>query len=697
VITLAEHRERFEAEIRDLPEEDRNAARAEFLRGLDEERQRRIAIVAEAERGAQGSSVLRSAAGTVGAAGLHFANAGTLNYLPKIAGAVAGPESREKVETALAASRETNPIASVAGEIGGYVKGGTPAAIVSRAASKAATRALGAGVVATGLTRVRSLVEAAAMKPFLARASAAALENLVGGSAAITATNLVDGSDRTLRQRLADSYHAAVSPTNIGLSAGLGAWAGKYLKPVEQELKPLFEQFKRSTGKQLPAFITGDSAELAQEFDLALQTPGVANVANRVKKSVIDGTREMIASFGRNAGAAEGRTAQGAAAVRRLAGTEASVLGPARTSALTLARQGAEKAALVREGANTLSPAQRTDFLRLTGAALKDKSRLDPRGGDMEGLIVDLGRAMKRGPVSLTDLEALRQRLGKIGFVVSDTERGRVEAQRVYAIVDTFIDQIGPEYGRALKAGEQLRRAEEAFATAKVSNLDAKTLARFWSGDNPLERLAVLTRRGLPEDVAAAKGFLFSSLVRASSNADGMLVGSKLARNLAGSTMFARQVIDEALPGVADDLTRMAKIHDRARAAFTQNSKTYGRSSRLMNRALNASSAGALVAGLFGNPFLTIGPALGAMGIRWVAREAMRNMVDGRMAEARSLLSQGVAPAPIGPAAAAIGAQGGATGIANTAVQSAAPIGQAIGQIMGGVGRQLAPQEEMQP
>lgn len=664
--------EAFERELAsrtDLSLADKNAARVQFARRMQEERNSRVDEVVATERAAQSGNPLRAAAGTIGAATLNFADSATLNFLPRIVG-VGNPERRERVETALSTSKQTNPIAATAGQIFGFF-GATPASAVAKAGEK-----IGGGLVRGLAPRAFDEI---ALKPFMQRAALRFAQGLGSGTASVATTEMLSGSGESISQRLSDV--ATSTPATVALSAISAGIAAKYLRPIDQELRPIFEKFRRITGREISPDIATNNAELQKTMSDMQRIPGLADDVRRVRDSLVAGLTRVVDDIGASAGAARDRLGLAADAVRRLQGSRKEL------SPITKARRDPQRAALIAAGDTKLPEAVQQRLVGSIARILSDKAMADDRGSAMTSLTKSIKRVAEKGLWDLPNLESLRKRLGNIAFTMSPQDprfasRGRKEASQIYAAVDEAIESGFPDFSRALRAGEKLRRMEDAMQDVKVSDLDAKTIGRFWSGDKPLQRWEALKRFGTPEDIGAAKGFLFDGLIRYATMADGTINVGRLRRALSSETMFNRQIIDTVMPGVADELLKVGKVYERGKQGIlkAEGSPTAGAIARMVNQGLNVTGAAGAIASLFANPYLVIGPALGAAGIRWVVRRHNRSLLEGARANAISRLGQGQLPPPIGRSAAAANAVGGFSGAADTALRSTGAITETAAQ-----------------
>lgn len=685
--SIREAEKEFERRIRDLPREQKMAERARFAALANQERQRRIDAVADEERAAQQGSIPRRIAGNVVAGGMNAANTATFGRLPQIAGALPGGD-RERMETALGASQQTNPIASTVGSFAGLLSPGS----LSNVAMKAGGRALSA---ATGATK---LTEATLAAPFLQRAAAQSAQNVISATGAIGTFNLLESREdgAGLAGRLAKTAEQVKSPLTLGLAVGGGALAAKFTRPPEAQFRDLFARYRQITGKQIPASVVQDSVELHKAIDTMARAPGMAKHVERARREFLTGTRQIVQEIGRRGGAPAGQTAERAAAgVVRARGTDA-IRGTVRA-----ARQDPERTAFAAESSNRISRDTTMSLIRnlrdvMTGSAgraggpgpITPLSKADPRGSEMTGILSDFSRVVRSGKVTVNDLEALRKRLGDgaWGFNRADpgsaqwSSRGRSEAAGMYDAVVAAMETKAPTFVQAMRNGEKLRRMEEALSEAKVSNVAETTLRAFWSGQKPLDRWRAIKDRGTPEDVGALRGWYFDSLIRASELGNGTVSASKLQKLLARPGMFNSQVMDDVLPGVRQDLVRMASIYERAAQGLTkaEGSQTAGRG---MFAAASAGGVGLIVAAMT-NPYSAAAAALKATGALWLVKRLQQSIVSGAVEQRLSQLGQGQVT-PMGPLPAAIQQQGGLSGLGGAALGGVRELGETTGQAVG--------------
>lgn len=663
--------ELFEKELAatNMSEADKNRQRVRFAERIAIERESRVQALVNQERAAQAGSLPRGIAGSVGAAALNFANEATFRTLPKIVGAVGGDQ--EKVETAVEVSQRTNPVSSAAGTIGAYVKG-TPVRAVSTAASAAGAGTLRAAAKAVG----SNAFDQVAMKPFMQRAAARFAENMAGGMASVAAVEglAAKGDDKTLSQTL-HSVTAATAGT-AAISALVGGAQARWMRPVSQELAPLFEKYRAATGREIPADIASNDAELQALTAQLQRIPGLAKDVRAVRERLIGGLREILRGNAADAGATTGQTGKAADAVRRLVGSRKDP-GP-----VTMARRGPEEAALAQYAGQTLDNVQHTNFMGAVARITGSKDAADPRGSAMGAVLKDLQKLGAQGPFSIERLEAFRKRLGEIAFTMDPNDvrfasRGRKEASDIYGAVDEALEARFPEYQRALNAASKLRAMEESLSTVRVSDVDEKTVARFWGAENPLQNWEAMKRFGTAEDQAAAKGYLFDSLVRYGKGL-GPGFKARLERAFESKTFLNRQVVDQVMPGLSDELLRLGDVLERAGQGILKHpgSDTATAAMRIGNLATNSAGVAAMIAGMFTNPYAVISPILGGAAVRWVVQKNLRSLVNGARGEGISRLAQGQTPPPIGPSAGALNAIGGMGGAAQTGLQG---VGAAAG------------------
>ncbi len=674
--------------LRDSPEQfaawlDANGyseqVKAQKLKEFSQRRKRLLVEGAvQDEQRAQAGGFLRGAAGAAGSAAMNFANTATLGYLPKIAGAVAGSESRERMEVGLEASRQVNPGAAAAGSLGAFFTPGS--------AARMATQAGARGV--TALTGTRLLTQRTVESALAARAGSQIAQNFAGAAGGIGAMRLLESrdEDNSLSARLSTAAEDIRSPVTLGTSVAFGAATARLTGPRStKSLQDLFDKYRKETGREIPPDIATDNAELQKFMDAAARVPGLANSVERVRTELIGGLRAMLNQVAKRSGVPMSKPSRTAAHGAR------HLVGGRDAGAVTRARRGPQEAALTREGRNTLTSLQQQNLIAALRKSISGKPLSDERGAEMTKFVRDFIRVAGKKRLDVEELEGFRKRAGSLGYGWGRgpmdsrvAERGRVEARRFYTALDEAIESAGPQYARALHAGERLRRMEESLSSVKVSDVDDVILHSFWgTKGNPLKRWEALQEYGSPTDIAAMKGWYFWRLVEGASAKNGTLLPNKLERMFSGAGMFNRQVVDKVLPGVRRELMDHAQIAELARKGIlaAEGSQTAGRGARL---ALGTGAAGT-VAALLANPFATIGPVLGVGATAWVIRRASSSLVEGATGQAVSRLAQGVPPRGLASLPAALQSRGGIEGLGRDAVGALRDLTQ-----LGGSGVQSA-------
>jgi len=362
---------------------------------------------------------------------------------------------------------------------------------------------------------------------------------------------------------------------------------------------------------------------------------------------------------------------------------------------VTAARRAPQEAALGAEGANVIDSNQRKALVIGLRDIVSTRSKSDPRGSEMTGLVKEFAKAVKRKDFDVNELEAFRKRLGSIAWAWGSgpmspkvAERGRVEARRFYQVVRNAIEYSSPKYARTLSAGERLRRMEQSLSDVKVSDVDDVLLKSFWAPGTKktgatMKRWDALQEYGSPDDIAAMKGWYFWNLVKAGTAADGTLHTGKLSKALDSTGIFNKQVVDRVLPGARRELLDHAYLGDIARKGMLvpEGSRTAGRAAYYMA----GTGAAVAVAGLIANPFNTIGPILGVGATAWAIRRASQSLIAGVGGQRVSQFGQGIPPRGLSRLPAALQDQGGASGLAGGAIGLTKDLAQ-----LGGAGASAA-------
>lgn len=600
---------------------------------------------------------LQEKAGEIGAAALSAVDSATLHHLATIDQFFTG--SGDRMQAALQAAQQMHPAATAVGNFGGML-----ASPVTRG-----VMALG-GAVGAGALRVTpgvgSLVDAGLTKGgeglanWSFRGAANLVQNLASGSGAITAYELADRENRSLPMRLSDARNGITSIQNLLLSGVAGGVSARYGANQSTEIQTIAKKFERVTGQSVPADVLTNRATLQNFMDQASQNPALANDVAKVRKNLVAGMGRYIADMGsgtRN----EPDTA--ANAVRDL------------QNRLTTTRRDAQRAALTAEGGNMLSVQdtnalrngmaaiiadnkggeENSDFLKLA-KALKGYTEqpapgiLDLNGKPIPGTSTTGGFASDAIPgrglrlPSVDEIEALRKQTANVAYArptlnvkgqaVSD--KSVVDARRFYQVIADSLDSSAPAYSQALKAGKRLRDMVDSLPSNLPDlQVNDRALNAFFKSPDLLGDTGgwkALTERGAPEEVGAAKGWLFHELVSRAIGADGVIDPGKLARALTQKEgPLNRQIIDTVLPGIASELEDAGKLSAVMRkgslsAPGSQTAKR-GMASALQQRAPWAVAAG--ITGALSNPFAVAPAVLGGLGVHFALKMAQKSLIDG--------------------------------------------------------------------
>lgn len=633
------------------------------------------------ERQKQEKSGVHSLVGSTMAGFINFMDSATFGYLPTLGGAV-GLDSQKMAE-AIEVAQQTNPASSMAGRLGGLF-----APLPSRVLG-------GAGALATRVTGTAWLADKARSAPFVARAGTQFLKQMASSGGAILAMRTAEYSeeDRTIHARLWDATKQTASdvasPTNLGMSAVAGALGAKFQRSHDKSMADLFAKYERITGKKVPASVASNSSDLHQFLDTASQTPGLANTVQKARETAVLGLRGMIREMTvKNAGRHASRESarKGAAkAVRKLAG-DGEKPGILRDKKTTI-----EGAAFAIEQSNKLpdhtKSALRSGLKQIISTRPYTERRV---GSSWGGVVNDFYTLLKKGDLTVDELEGLIKRTGEIAFSVNRANpldprlasRARHEARDFYSLLKIARRQSAPEYDRAVQTGRELRKMMEATKGVPISELDDAVLAGFWSSKKPLTAWRAAKGNLPPAESGALKAWLYHDLLgRVMDPNTGLVNGKRLSNLTSRNGRFNSQLLDEVLPGVRHELARHAVLSDRFKQGLL--SETNARTASRGMRAAKLFGAPAMVAGgvvtFLGNPFGATGVALTAAGTAWLVKRASRSLINGALGDALSSSAQGAVPRGMTRLPATMAREGGVSGLAPQ-----------LGQVLRGIGSTAA-------
>ena len=627
---------RFEKRLResDFSEERKTEFRAKFAARQKAERKAEVNRLAAIEQRAQAGSGFRQAGAEFTAAGLHLLDSAALGHLPQIVDAVPFTgDLGEKAELALDVSEQTNPIGATVGDIGGFFTGA--AGKVAKGASRGVDAALGSSIL--------RLTEQGA--GFTARAAAHIMSNLAGGAAATGATRLLEDreDDGDLGLRINAIANDITNPWSIGLSAGLGVVSAKLASAGRKDIARIARKYEEATGEKLPFDVLTDKESIRQIRQLTQKLPGFADDVHRLQKRQTDVLVALVDDIERKVkGAGTKASAKGNAAkrIRRLRET------------VTDERRGIESAALVKEG--PLRQASSDAIARLRSGLINVKKN-NPAGEEARGFDKVLSRVIRltsdkkgrptRRP-TVAELESIRKQTAKIAYTKNQmnpldprfSDASRKQARDFYHVIDTVIEQEAPHFSKALKTGERLRRIEEALPDEILkADIDDVALGMFWKQANVNRRWEALVQRGTPEEIGAAKGYLFEDLIANVVDKNGLLDADKLKAAMR-SSKHNKQLLDKVMPGVADELLDLSKLTKVMKETSLKQAEVGPSAFVTMGLAFAAPT---LLTKAIANPMSIIPTALGNFGVAVALHRANRHFVFGSGQESLRRLATG--------------------------------------------------------
>jgi hypothetical protein len=560
-------------------------------------------------------------------------------------------------QMALDVSAETNPLASMVGSVGGLVGG---------PAGKALTMLGGATTRGFGITSNLAGRGAAT------KVAAHFLNNLVAGVTTNTAARLVEArkDDATIGTRLADAIGDFSSPTGAALFGGsaiLGAAVSARLqRGMDADLRPIIAKFERITGKRVPADTLTNAREMQGFMDMVARTPGMADEVAKVEKSMKQGVLQMIDHIRKSQGAKGGRpesvAERAAVGARKLTGT-----GFERESGtLTKLRRSTEQAA-IGPAKRAVLPDPMLRSMQNGFRHLKNTRGLVAKAGAIDEIgdsFADLVNKSQQGgkPLRFEDFEAIRKEIGKIAFPANALEaadpristRARYEASRFMKLMLAARQRYFPAVDSAMEVAEKLRRAEDALPMERIQQLDDVTMRRFLGGAGAPKRIASLLQYGSPDDVAAARGWLFNEAMQSITKQSGEALSTtdKVSKAFRASGPMNRQVVDALMPGFRREMTDLAKLGD---VMFGRGllgpagSQTYGRGARAITAvAVPASIAAATYAMLFlEDPYSKVAATLGPLGVATAVGLLSKSAVSGSLQHLMGDLARGQARPPV--------------------------------------------------
>lgn len=581
--------------------------------------------------GPKASSALHSlVAGGIGAA-----DTATFGYLPKVVSAMPGTGSEEEIRASMDVARESNPIATTVGNVAGMFRG--PSAALSRLGGNAIGRVAGGAATAVGGGRIIGALE----NEFARRFAVATLKNLATGTGAIATNELVRSreDDAGIGRRLSDAASMATNPVNLATSVAFGAVQAKLQRPPSAELASAVARYERITGKRVPIETLTDSAAQKSFYDTIARVPGMEDLIQRQRKDAVSGLKAVVSDIRSRVGAAGGGRevvrGQAARAVRNLVGDGAD-------SALAVERRTVAANAIGPIGAQEI-PSHMFGRLARGWQRIQAGRPRNTQSPELDAAFAEISKLQTgKSLPTLNEFEALRQQIGKIGHstVLGARDVGsreKFEARRAYDLISALGRRYYPQYGNALNVGKSLRAMESALGDVNVSQLDDAMLSSFFSSKGAVKNWDTLVAKSTPDDIAAAKGWLFHRLMGRVSNADGFINPETLDKVTSRGELNS-QLIDKVLPGLLPELRDHAKLtagmFGKGAGRFGPvGSQTASRGARLVNTMAmgGVPAAGAALVHYLSNPFVGALAILGPVGVKAAIRSALGGQVENAM------------------------------------------------------------------
>ena len=569
------------------------------------------------------------------AGGIGAADTATFGYLPKMVSALPGTGSEDEIRASMDVASESNPIATTVGNVVGMFKG--PSAALNRLGGSAVGRVAGGAATAAGGGRIIGALE----NEFARRFAVATLKNLATGSGAIATNELLRNreDDAGLGQRLADAASMATNPVNLATSVVFGAAQAKLQRPPSADLASAVARYERITGKRVPIETLTDSASQKAFYDSIARVPGMEDVIQRQRKDAVAGLKAVVSDLRRQAGAAGG----GREAVRgQAAKAVRDLVGDGTESVLAAERRTAAANAIGPIGSQEI-PSHMFGRLARGWQRIKAGRPRNTQSPELDAAFAEISKLQTgRALPTLNEFEALRQQIGKIGHSTilgarDVGNREKFEARRAYDLISALGRRYYPQYGDALNVGKSLRAMESALGDVQVSQLDDAMLSSFFASKSAAKNWDTLVAKAAPEDVAAAKGWLFYRLMGRVSNADGYINPETLDKVTSRGELNS-QLIDKVLPGLLPELRDHAKLTagmlGKGAGRFGPvGSQTASRGARLVNTAVmgGVPAAGAALVHYLSNPFVGALAILGPAGVKAALRSALGGQIENAM------------------------------------------------------------------
>jgi hypothetical protein len=612
-------------------------------------------------RATVGDSYMMKGAEMVGAVGMGALDTATFGRLPQALGKVPGlQDSARRFDLAFDVAKETNPMASGAGNLAGYFVG--PMGLAAKLAGRGAAT----------VTGTRALAAKTAESHFAARAAAHTAQNIASGAGAIGAEKAFemreDGAD--WQQRMVDAVDVVKSPMFLVLSPAAGALSASLTHRPPPEMKRLFNKYERLTGEKVPVEVYTDSKTFQDTFETLRHVPGVSNDAVKAVRKQQDALLRMVDEMVRtrsivSRAGAEQATARAAAAARKLSG-----IGD-EAGAVTATRNGMQSRAAQQYGADIITPeatralragmnkmirsrASRIEKVGTRGrgsVGMRD-GRLErgvrmPKEGTSTQMYIDkvrkLTHAKSKVPLTVHEMEASRRGLSKIAKWDSRTAADSSahsneavrEARMLYDMLGSAIEQSSSTYHDVvIKAGRGLRQIEKALPRIKADKVDDAIADDFLSGGGVFKRMEALQKFGAPDDFNQMLGHMVWKVMRDAQNPKtGVISSSRLQQKLSGLGSTNRQLFDKYLPGVRQELTDAAAISEEMVKGLMKAEGAVTARKMPLTIAATASSPAILayLHQLFTNPVGTIGTTMGAIAIQTIITRAINStVVPGR-------------------------------------------------------------------
>jgi len=483
---------------------------------------------------------------------------------------------------------EARPVAHAVGTVGAFFTPGSAAKAVVHGGFKVA----GGAKLAKLASESTNIWKTAALQ----LSSAAA-----GGAGAITAINVAEGvlDERDASEVLGDIFRQVKSPTNIALTLAIGGGATAIRAVPDQAAVRLVESAKRLLPgfKATPDMLRPEGGFLAGLVDsLSVSPAGRRAVAKYLSTSVyqplrkaVDELRQAITPAGRRT---KDLTPSAAKDIRDLLITPKGRKGDGiiRNRIAHAGDKGFREAA--RSG-DVVSRGEAASLLRvfrsLETRARRAKGTEGPHGSEytgviksLRGVIKDAGKVMRAGGEwNLTPqmLDNIRQRLAPVasfdarrGGAVQIGARDIRDAKDMYAAIREVQRSSSSSIDNALTDIHQLRKVLDTFKPlegAAPAGNDINLVRTMFTAKDFSARWESATSVLKKEQLQRIRGAYFAefleeiTLMRSITSKNEFLLNArKMNEMFRRPGQFRGQVFDTVLPGVREDVTRLAEISD---------------------------------------------------------------------------------------------------------------------------------------